>query len=116
VEFVMKRNACPLVQAGPSVGVMLATLLVLWTAYWLPSGWAHLKAESLVVQNGFGGDGVQMWELFDLKMTVAYTVVRWLPGVVMIGGVWWWLRRRRRSAGEAAAGSGASDRERPMAA
>lgn len=93
----MRLVSCPLMRAAPSARVVLLTLLVLWTAWWVPQGWAHLQAESLVVQNGFGGDGVQMWEIFDLKMTVAYTVVRWLPGAVVLAGAWWWVGRRNRA-------------------
>jgi hypothetical protein len=109
----MMLKSCPLLRAAPAPRAFFLTLFAAWTAWWVPRGWAHMKAESLVVQNGFGGDGVQLWEIFDLKMTVAYTVVRWLPGAVLLVGAWWWVGRRR--AGTEAVEDGGSA-ERPLAA
>jgi hypothetical protein len=78
----------------------LAVLLGVWTAYWLAAGRAHMRAESVVVQNGFGGDGVQMWELFDLQMVALYPLLRWLPVAALLLGGWFWVRRRERRSPE----------------
>jgi hypothetical protein len=56
--------------------------LVFWTAYWLISGGAYLFEHSLVMQQGLGGDGLQMWEVFDVKMVAAHPALRWAAGVV----------------------------------
>jgi hypothetical protein len=90
----MSARSCPLVPLVPRSTLLIG--LVLWTAYWLRYGWAHLQAESIVMQQGFGGDGVQMWELFDLQMVALHCVMRWAPGAAVLFGTWYWLRRRER--------------------
>jgi hypothetical protein len=90
----MMPKSCPLVPLVPRSTLLVG--LALWTAYWVRAGWAHLQAESVVVQQGFGGDGVQMWELFDLQMIAAYPLLRWLPGAVALVGGWLFLRAREK--------------------
>jgi hypothetical protein len=97
----MNARSCPLVPLLPR-STLLAGFAI-WTAYWLRAGWAHMEAESVVVQHGFGGDGVQMWELFDLHMVAAHCLLRWAPGAIVLFGGWYWLRRRERRVREAAA-------------
>jgi hypothetical protein len=57
--------------------------LAAWTIYWLVSGWAYMQEHSIVVQQGFGGDGIQMWEIFNLKMVAAHHAIRWAAGAVL---------------------------------
>jgi hypothetical protein len=103
----MNAKSCPLVPLLPRSTLLAG--LALWTAYWLHYGWGHLKAESVVVQQGFGGDGIQMWELFDLQMVAAHCLLRWAPGALLLFGGWYWLRRRERRDRDAAAGSTDTD-------
>jgi hypothetical protein len=92
MESAMTAKSCPLVPLIPRSTLLIG--LAFWTAYWVRAGWQHLQAESVVAQQGFGGDGVQMWELFDLQMVGAYPLLRWLPGAVLLLGGWLYLRRR----------------------
>jgi hypothetical protein len=57
-------------------------MVVIWTFYWIVDGWAYLQQHSIVVQQGFGGDGIQMWEIFDIQMVASHHAVRWLGGVL----------------------------------
>jgi hypothetical protein len=97
----MNARSCPLVPLLPR-STLLAGFAI-WTAYWLRAGWAHMRAESVVVQQGFGGDGVQMWELLDLHMVAAHCLLRWAPGAIVLFSGWYWLRARERRVREAAA-------------
>jgi hypothetical protein len=65
-----------------------------WTIYWLVSGWAYLQAHSIVVQQGFGADGIQLWEIFNIKMVAAHHAVRWMGGLLPLLGVLYLLQRR----------------------
>jgi hypothetical protein len=78
-------------------------LLAVWTVHWFVDGWAYLQEHSIVVQQGFGSDGVQLWEVFNIKMVAAHHAVRWLAGVA-VGLVALHLLRRR-APGAGAAGS-----------
>lgn len=69
-------------------------LLVVWTAHWLVAGWAYLQEHSIVVQQGFGPDGIQMWEIFNIKMVAAHHAIRWGAGAVAAGIALYLLRRR----------------------
>lgn len=64
-------------------GAIKGALLV-WTVHWAIATWAYLQEHSIVVQQGFGGDGIQMWEVFNIKMIAAHTLIRWLGGVVVM--------------------------------
>jgi hypothetical protein len=57
--------------------------ITLWTAYWLVTGWAYMQEHSIVVQQGFGADGIQMWEVFNIKMVAAHHAIRWAAGLVV---------------------------------
>jgi hypothetical protein len=72
-----------------------------WTAFWAHYAWGHLFTESIVAREGFGGDGVQMWELFNLQMALAHCLVRWAPGAAVLLGGWFYSRRRGRPASAA---------------
>jgi hypothetical protein len=65
-----------------------------WTIYWLVAGWAYLQEHSIVVQQGFGGDGIQLWEVFNIKMVAAHHAVRWMAGLLPMLGSLWLLQRR----------------------
>lgn len=82
---------------------MVVTILLAWSAYWLVDGYRYLHEHSIVMQQGFGGDGIQMWEVFNLKMIAAHHFLRWLVGPVLLLPVILLLRHRRRVAGEAVA-------------
>jgi hypothetical protein len=90
-----------------AVRVGIYAVLVVWTAWWLIDGWAYLQAHSSVVQHGFGGDGVQLWEVFNIKMVAAHHAIRWLGGVLPALGVLYLLQRRT------ARGTAASAAEAP---
>jgi hypothetical protein len=114
MEKAMRSISCPLVPQLPRSTLLFG--LAIWTAYWLRAGWTHMQAESIVVQNGFGGDGIQMWELFDLQMVAAHPLLRWLPGAVVLFGGWLWLRRRERRAMAARLETASDVEERSLAA
>jgi hypothetical protein len=82
-------------------GALIVALSV-WTVYWLRSGHAYLHEHSIVMQQGFGGDGVQMWEIFNIKMVAAHQALRWLAGFAP-GALLLVLLRRRRAAVKATA-------------
>jgi hypothetical protein len=92
----MTARSCPLVPLLPRSTLLVG--LVLWTAYWLQAGWAYMQEHSIAVQTRFGGDGMQMWEFFDVQMVAAYPFLRWAPGAIVLLGAWAWLRRRERRA------------------
>jgi hypothetical protein len=52
----MNARSCPLVPLLPRSTLLAG--FAMWTAYRLRAGWAHMQAESVVVQQGFGGDSV----------------------------------------------------------
>lgn len=68
-----------------------------WTIYWLVSGRAYLYEHSLVMQQGLGGDGLQMWEIFDVKMVAAHHAVRWAAGAVPAAVLLRLLHRQARA-------------------
>jgi hypothetical protein len=73
--------------------------LVLWTAFWVVDGWAYLQQHSIVVQQGFGADGIQLWEVFNIKMIAAHHAVRWLGGIaVALTGLYLFERNGARRA------------------
>lgn len=76
-------------------GAIKGALLV-WTVHWAVATWAYLQQHSIVVQQGFGGDGIQMWEVFNIQMIAAHTLVRWLGGVVIMLLMLRFLRQRAR--------------------
>jgi hypothetical protein len=79
---------------------MLVTVLLAWSAYWLVSGYHYMHEHSIVMKQGFGSDGIQMWEIFNLKMAAAHHFLRWLPGAVLLVAMMLLTRgRRRRVAG-----------------
>jgi hypothetical protein len=84
-----------------NAGLLLT--LVAWTAYWAHYGWGHMLAESIVAREGFGGDGIQLWELFNLQMAFMHCVVRWAPGALLLLGGFLYLRRRATAAAAPAA-------------
>lgn len=79
--------------------------VLFWTVYWTIAGWEYLQLHSIVVQQGFGGDGVQLWEIFNIKMVAAHQAIRWAGGVVALGAVVWLLERPRARRAVRRAGS-----------
>jgi hypothetical protein len=79
--------------------------LVVWTAYWLVSGRAYMYEHSIVMQQGFGADGIQMWEIFNLKMVAAHHAVRWFGGAV-VAAIGLYLLRRPATGPAAATDTG----------
>jgi hypothetical protein len=83
---------------------LLVVALLGWTGYWLVNGHAYMGAHSIVMQQGFGSDGIQMWEVFNLKMVAAHHFLRWLAGTVLLLPLFRLVgRRQRRVVGEVAA-------------
>jgi hypothetical protein len=83
---------------------LLVVALLGWTGYWLVNGHAYMGAHSIVMQQGFGSDGIQMWEIFNLKMVAAHCFLRWLAGAALIATGFLLIGRlRRRVLAEAAA-------------
>jgi hypothetical protein len=83
--------------------------LAVWTGYWIVNGRAYLYEHSIVMQQGFGGDGVQLWEIFNVKMVAAHHAIRWGAGVVVAALMLGLLRRRTQEA------SAVSGDDRPLA-
>jgi hypothetical protein len=83
---------------------LLVTVLLVWTGYWLVDGYHYMHEHSIVMQQGFGSDGIQMWEVFNLKMVAAHHFLRWLAGAVLLLPLFRLVgRRHRRVVGEVAA-------------
>jgi hypothetical protein len=78
------------------VQLVLLVALAGWTGYWAVTGYAFLQQESIVMQQGFGDDGIQLWELFNIQMLAAHYVVRWLPGALLLLGGVYLVRRALR--------------------
>jgi hypothetical protein len=91
--------------------VAVAVVFTAWTAYWLISGRAYLYEHSLVMQQGLGGDGLQMWEIFDVKMVAAHHAIRWAAGALPAALL---LRMLHRQGRTQSATEGVS--EQPLAA
>jgi hypothetical protein len=83
---------------------LLVMVLLSWSGYWLVDGYHYMHEHSVVMQQGFGSDGIQMWEVFNLKMIAAHHFLRWVAGAVLIVPMFLLIgRRQRRVAGEVAA-------------
>ena len=82
---------------------ILVTVLLAWSGFWLVDGYHYMHEHSVVMQQGFGSDGIQMWEIFNLKMVAGHHFLRWLAGAVLLLPMFLLLRGRRRVAGEVSA-------------
>jgi hypothetical protein len=79
LETCLRRTQTSAILRG-----MLVTVLLAWSGYWLVDGYHYMHEHSVVMQQGFGSDGIQMWEIFNLKMAAAHHFLRWLPGAVLL--------------------------------
>jgi hypothetical protein len=95
---------------GRALQGALAVAMVVWTVIWFRSGYAYLGEHSLVMQQGFGGDGIQMWEIFDIKMVALHPGLRWLGGLLPAAFALVLLKRRERRV-RSASGAGAMEAE-----